>query len=57
MMQYKKPCYATKVDTFLAKDTIRPYGERFYVPDAKRRKEIALQLLSNVIEETESQGT
>lgn len=45
-MQYKKPFYITRVDTFLAKDEIRPYGERLHVSSEKRRKEVALQLLS-----------
>lgn len=44
-MDYKKPCYVTRVDTFLPKDEIRPYGEELYIISERQRKEIALRLL------------
>ena len=45
-MQNQKPCYVTRVDTFLAEDEVRPYGEEMYISSEKREREITLRLLN-----------
>lgn len=46
MMQYTKPIYITRKDTFLPIDEIIPYGGRIGVVSESRRESIALELLS-----------
>lgn len=58
MMQYTKPIYITRKDTFLASDEIVPYGDRISVVSESTRKSAALELLSafkiNLKKETET---
>ena len=46
MMQYTKPVYITRKDTFLATDEIVPYGGRIEVVSESMQKAAALDLLN-----------
>ena len=46
MMQYTKPVYITRKDTFLASDEIVPYGDRIGVVSESVQKAATLELLS-----------
>lgn len=44
-MHRKKAIYTTRVDTPLATDEVRPYGERLSIISESERKRIAWKLL------------